>query len=228
MHAIRTTLFAVATALLAVGCDAGDDGSSEEGTTTVRSADPWGWFEVENSPIAPYCSVVLVAPDVAVTATECVKELGAWELRLGFGEDLEATLPVDTITQLDDEPRLSALVLRDAVLDVEPANLAVPASEQQLQSASKARVIKGEIAESWTWSGLARATTDGRHWIEPEVGSPNCHGDLGAAVFNDQGALVGVAVGVLMGANSCAEAIEFVAVRAEQDAFDEALTLVTE
>lgn len=196
-----------------------------------------GYVDVETSPIVPFCSAVLIAPDVALTAASCAEAIGLEDAGFGLGIPGEGeTTSVRRWYRLQTDDRLAALVLREAVAGVEPATLdAVREPENcAVQARSYLHVIRGETSDAWTWDGCLRwneAVAD----LEPSAPvdqGPNCHGEPGAGVFDASGALLGVVVHAARRAedDACVDALE-VSVPARErmaslgDAFDEAMAM---
>ncbi len=245
MNVFRITTTAATLCFSIPGCGGGDDAvaaGGAEGASAVPErvlpapgeepapqalAEPWGWFETRNSPVTPFCSVLLVAPDVVMTAAVCLDDQAPSDLTVGFGEALApADIAVKSVHILSADPRLAALVLDAPSLPAQPASLAVAKPGAKVHSVSIQHVVRGtDAGRWWTWVGAATADSDGVLVVEPSQDAPNCHADLGAPLFAASGPAVGLVVGARMGDDPCADAIEFAPVHPSDDAFDEALAL---
>jgi hypothetical protein len=157
-----------------------------------------GWVDHEDSLIVPWCGAVLVAPDVAVTATRCVDGWSKGYLHVGFGgvsgpshAVAEVVIEGDAIPEM--EPRihgLAALRLEEPVFGVVPVDLDAGVVEAcDVETVAYEYMLRGDEGDRWTWAGCLR---DGA--LMATRGAPNCHGDMGAGAFLENGALAGVAV----------------------------------
>jgi hypothetical protein len=187
-----------------------------------------------DSAITPWCSAVLVAPDVAVTAIGCVPIAGEAHLRVGVGSPGDAEMhDVKSVEILGADPRLAALVLEAPIEEVEPATLGGPATSRRCDAFGVAwlHVLDGDPSRRWLWNacvepaplGAIARVEDGES--DGQFGNPNCHGDYGAGVFSAEGELLGVVVSV-SDTEGCAVGFQLVSPRdGERDAFDDALEL---
>ncbi len=174
--------------------------------------------------MTPFCSAVLVSPDVAVVATRCTDQVRLEHISLGFGSEADVP-PVASVVVLDADPRVSAIVLEGPVGGVEPATLEVARAAEQVRSISRLYVVKGEPRESWVWEGKVLDRDDALLWVAPSSKpGPNCHGDAGAPITNQRGSLVGLSITGAFDGASCLARVGAVAVSAFDDVFDEALT----
>lgn len=177
---------------------------------------------LEDALIEPWCSGVLVAPDIVLTTSACVGQWTEWPLNVGFGvpnvDAVEYAVARAQVLQAD--PRLAALVLRDPVEDIEPAQVvARAASACDVESVSYLIVRDGEPSERWSWSGCF---TERRNELIPDDGSPNCHGDGGAPAFASSRELIGLVVHAA--GSDCVESVTL-ALPGASDALAEALAL---
>lgn len=226
--------------MLATGCDVDDEESvfepdPSEGAKGVpssynradalvpSSAHPSAiHILLDDAFIRPWCSGVLVAPDVVVTAADCV--LGVHPSRLEIGTmipGIHGEHAVDQIVPLTRDPRIAALVLEEPIEGVEPASIASPDRDEcGVQSISYLYVAGPDAPLSrWIWSGCYTAET---HAVEPVEGEPNCHGDSGAPVFDEDGDVIGVVVAA-SGFDVCISEVTLAG--PDSGAYDEALEL---
>lgn len=173
---------------------------------------------LDGSVISPWCSGVLVAPDVVLTATSCVEGRGGH--RLSTGSTTGEVVGVDSVETLHRDERLSALVLETPPRGVEPADVVELTTERcDVHSLSYLFVPTGEPVEWWTWSGCYTPQT---HALSVVDGAPNCHGDAGAPAYAGSDGLVGVVVGSTV-EETCVNAV--VLAGPESGAFEEAMSL---
>jgi hypothetical protein len=209
-------------------------GTREPDPTRERGFGAAGFVHRVDAAITPWCSAVLVAPDVAVTAIGCVAGVGAYHLSVGLGSPGEAPLhQVDEVKILGADPRLAALRLEAPIEGAEPATLGGPATSPRCDAfgVSWLHVLDGDPSRRWLWSacvepaplGAIARVEDGDS--DGQLGNPNCHGDYGAGVFSANEELLGVVVSVA-DTEGCAVGFQLVAPRQDgRDAFDEALAL---
>lgn len=177
---------------------------------------------LEGSFLRPWCGGVLVAPDVVITAADCVVGLSASDLEIGtMVPGVRGEHAVERVVELDRDPRIAALVLEQPVEAVEPASIAELEHDRcGVQSVSYLYVAGPDAPLSrWVWAGCYTAET---HAVEPFDGEPNCHGDHGAPVFDEAGDVIGVVVAA-SGHDVCIDAV--VLAGPESGAYDEALEL---
>ncbi len=177
---------------------------------------------LDDSIIRPWCGGVLVAPDVVITSADCVVDVGGSRLEIGTmvpGSDGEHA--VEQIVALERDPRLAALVLEHPIEGIEPASIAVPEGDEcGVQSVSYLYVSEPKAPLSrWVWSGCYSEETAA---VEPIEGEPNCHGDNGAPVFDEEGYVIGVVVAASV-RELCVD--EVILAGPGSGAYDEALEL---
>jgi hypothetical protein len=185
-----------------------------------------GWVEHADGPVVPWCGAVLVAPDVAITTADCAGSPEAY-LSVGFGLVGSRRYGVERIEMQTDAQRddiaLAALVLDRPVDGVEPVALGrADRAVCGATSISYEFVLRGEPGERWSWSGCF--TPGVRASLAATEGAPNCHGDMGAAVFDEHGALLGITVGAWSD-DGCVENALVATVDESERFFDRALEL---
>lgn len=195
-------LFALVLATLLPAClDAGAESApealdfvAERSPASLEIAHPAsGWMEIERSPLVPWCGAVLIAPDVALTATDCLQGVYRDEISAGFGNpERDRAIPVIEVEALPGD-RLVALVLEEPVVGVEPASFTPVSPTCDTTGISYEHTVRGESVERWTWSGCVDPSTE-LPTLKVEQGQPNCHGEGGAGVFSNA-ELVGVVIG---------------------------------
>lgn len=187
-----------------------------------------GFVIAVSSAIVPFCAATLVAPRIALASFDCVYGIGS--LQVGFGTPMVSpTVAVERIERLDDEPSMAALILSEPIEAIEPAEFATPKRDGcEVQSVAYSYVIKEvskETSDRSLWSGCLREQPDG-WWIAPAQGTPNCHGDLGAAVFDDDGGVLGFVVDATNEGSTCVTAEKIVPLTADSyESGDEAQLL---
>lgn len=177
---------------------------------------------LDDSYIRPWCGGVLVAPDVVITSADCVLGVRASHLEIGtMAPGIAEEHAVARVVELELDPRIAALVLEHPVEGIEPASIAVPEEDEcGVQSVSYLFVAEPEAPLSrWVWSGCYTAETSA---VEPFEGEPNCHGDNGAPVFDEEGAVIGVVVAA-SNREGCVD--EVILAGPGSGAYDEALEL---
>ena len=181
-----------------------------------------GWMEIERSPLVPWCGAVLVAPDVAVTADTCLEGVYADEIAVGFGNpERDLATPVTEIRALPGE-RLVALVLSEAIEDIEPASLTAARPTCDTTGISYEHAVRGEDVERWTWSGCVELGSEFAT-LAVERGRPNCHGESGAGVFSAEGGLMGIVIGGR--GPGCIDTVELATLATHAEALERALDL---
>ena len=156
-----------------------------------------GRLELESSPISPWCGAVLVAPDVAVTATHCVAGHYPEAFSVAFGDPSMAELaPRATVADViaETEATLAILVLEKPVVAIAPATLADDDAGSRCGAAAVSHeyVAKHEDDPGARW--LVTGCLDGEQ-LDALDDTPNCHGEQGSGVFVD-GSLVGITIGM--------------------------------
>lgn len=149
-----------------------------------------GWLDVEVSPVVPWCGVTLIAPDIAVTAAGCFNENVYGRVTTSFGGVEREAHEVREVVALQGHTSLVALVLDPPVVDIEPAKSTEATEGCAFESISYLHGSRDAEGGRWSWSGCL---TEGSR-LTPEHGEPNCHGDLGAGVFDPEGKLVGITI----------------------------------
>lgn len=174
-----------------------------------------------SSAIVPWCSGVLVAPDVVVTASSCLATGHPWTLGVGIGvPDRKVEYAIERTVTMRSDPRVSALQLRTAVTEALPASVESTTGDAcGVESISYLYVVD-QRSKRWTWSGCLDVATNE---LTPRLGAPNCHGDAGAPAFSRSGGLLGIVVGAHAG-SSCVDALEL-AVHRPGGPFEEAIDL---
>lgn len=199
-------------ALSLAGCDS-EAGPIEEERIEVESRAPValgepavfpeaplvasGRLELESSPISPWCGVVLVAPDVALTAASCIAGHYPEAFSVAFGDPSMADLaPRATVADVVTEAQasLAVLVLEEPVVAVAPATL----SAKPVESSCGASAVSHEYVAKHEHDPGARWLVTG--CLEGELldeldDTPNCHGEQGSGVFVDD-TLVGITIGM--------------------------------
>lgn len=240
--ATRLVAPVLAAAVFATGCAAGDD-ALDPAQARLVAPDPGGalvapsmaasagqpargqhaaagFVAVSGSPILPWCTAVLIAPDVAVTAADCVQGVLEPDLRFGVGPtdagSSDEDAPGVAVLEVLLHPRaheaahaLAALRLAKAVDGVEPVMLAEASPAGCGYAAvSHRHHVQGEDGRRWIWRGCLEATlettpeatADGAAapTLWADAGRPNCHGDVGSGIFAADGGetIVGVATAV--------------------------------
>ena len=211
-----------------------------------------GFVAVEGSPILPWCTAVLIAPDVAVTAAGCIEGVLEPDLRFAIGPTdragaMETSAPGVGVLEVIRHPRahepahaLAALRLARAIDDVEPVMLADASPTGCGYAAVSHRYhVVGEEGRRWIWRGcLDEAPVDaGASTLWADAGRPNCHGDVGSGIFAASGGetIVGVATAVPSlagddptddddGGLGCADAVSIATVADNLPFFEEALS----
>jgi hypothetical protein len=227
-------------AVLATGCDVDQASAVESDLGGGAQGVPYGHYDqpdslaispahpaaihilLDDAFIRPWCGGVLVAPDVVVTAANCAAGVSASRLEIGtMIPGVHGEHAVEQVAPLARDPRLVALVLEEPVEGVEPASIArLEDDECGVQSVSYLYVAGPDAPLSrWVWSGCYTAET---HAVEPVRGEPNCHGDSGAPVFDEDGDMIGVVVAA-SGHDVCID--ELTLAGPESGAYDEALEL---
>lgn len=180
-----------------------------------------GWLDFDDAAVTPWCGTVLVAPDVALTATHCVSGIHVDRVRLGFGEVASQGLRARRLEPLEAAPELTAVVLAQPVADVEPATLGGRLLDgTRIESVSYLHVPRGDTSARWVWRGESEAGE-----VLVRDGEPNCHSDPGAGAFDPEGNLVGIVVGGEVLQGTCVDTIRLAHPITDQDPFDEALAL---
>ncbi len=151
-----------------------------------------GYLEVQGSPILPWCAAVLVAPDVVVTAAQCLQGAPMHELRFGVGSTetlADGRGAIDVVDVLPhpqvDEPRhaLVALALAEPVVGVTPASLTSALSAGcGFEAVSYRFHLRGDAGERTRWSGCVDGSVEHAR-IRADAGVGDCHGDDGAGIF---------------------------------------------
>jgi hypothetical protein len=175
----------------------------------------------DDSFIRPWCGGVLVAPDVVITSAACVFDVRASHLEVGtMVAGIDEEHAVAQIAPLERDPRIVALVLEQPIEGIEPASVAVPEGDEcGVQSVSYLYVGPDAPLSRWVWSGCYTEETAA---VEPTDGEPNCHGDNGAPVFDEDGDVIGVVVEA-SGREACVD--EVILAGPGSGAYDEALEL---
>ena len=173
----------------------GPETAEVEGPSRNRGLASTGWITARNSLIHPYCAGVVVAPDVVVTTTKCTRP-GASAMRFGLGMPRdEGTIPVAFALPLSADPRLSALLLAEPVVEAEPARATSATTETDVTGVGISYALVGEPADRWIWHGVL-SPTEGDPEVNIDEGESSCHGDSGVGVYTSEGALLGVVVAV--------------------------------
>lgn len=200
------------------------DGVDPAGHTGATSDRPCAVYLLrDDSPVVPWCSGALVAPDVVVTSSACAEPGRPAALSVGFDTpNRGAEIDVAEVVGLDSDPRVVALILGSPVDDVEPASVAVVDKDRcEMASISYLFVLDPEPSERWEWTGCYEART---HNVTPTHGEPNCHGDAGAPVFAEPGVLAGIVVEAHASTETCVDTVEL-AVPFDGGPFEEAMAL---
>lgn len=186
-----------------------------------------GWLELEDSPIVPWCSATLVAPDVIVTAAWCVDGWHPSHLSVGFDALPDRRFEIDEVVIEDNpaiarEDALAALRLATPVKGLVPADLRDEHDGCGITSVAPLYVLRDDPRGRWLWSSCLAGDE-----LEASALPPNCHGDGGAGAFAEGGALVGVAIGPGAARDElgCTKGHRIAGVAARSEFFDAALAL---
>lgn len=209
----RTLVSGFCVACLSIACDPGE--TSEDLSPNVAAvgapSDPVpprslpiaaaGWLDHEDSPITPWCSAVLIAPDVAVSAARCIEGWDADWFRVGFGDTGSKAYAIDDVLVQDDatdpDHALVAMQLETPVTGVDPVELDGEVRTRPIcdvLGVAYLHGLRGDAGGRWIWSGCID-----RDALRAASGVPNCHGDMGSGAFAAQdkgGRLIGIAVDI--------------------------------
>jgi hypothetical protein len=159
-----------------------------------------GFIDVYQAIVAPWCSAVLVAPDVVMTAARCVEGIDASRIRFGVGavtpDGAEGgTFQVRQVIVNPDHAQwqhdLAALVLARPLTNVTPVAMGVDlAAPARLESVAYNYVHRGESGARTVWAGNAQPSDDSIA-VVPSEGKPSCQCVTGAGMINEAGQLLG-------------------------------------
>ena len=183
--------------------------ADEDGAGALTRLPFAGYLDMDHYAVAPACSVVLIAPQVAVTAASCVSGEPSGFMHVGFGLPVEGrTVGVDSVVAHPDagtwQHSVAVLLLKSPITDVPSAPLSDVWQETcDGESVSYGHAHTGPGSERWSWSGCL-APVGQAPTMTVEVGAPNCHGDLGAGAFlpTDGHGLVGIVTAAQFEASS--------------------------
>jgi hypothetical protein len=198
----QVSTFVVLSLVLTVGCAESEAPSAEPIAVTVIARGALGFLDVRNSAVLPWCSAVLVAPDVVVTAARCVTGLAPSEIKFGVGsvtpEGAEGGLyPVQRIVFHPDHAQwqhdLAALILLGPVPNVSAMKMGGdgPGADGPTESVSYPFVHRGAISLRAFWSGAGRAE-DNAITVVPKESSPDCQCVVGGGALDADGRLLGL------------------------------------
>lgn len=176
-----------------------------------------------DSPIVPWCSGVLIAPDVVVTSSTCADPWNVAAMSVGFDTpNRGAEIDIVKVVRLDADPRVTAVILDGPVGDVEPVSV-VALEEDRCDVASISYLFAHEDdpSDRRDWTGCYQART---HTVTPTHGEPNCHGDAGAPVYSEPGVVAGIVVGAHSSTETCIDSVQL-AVPFDGGPFEEAMAL---
>lgn len=187
------------------------------------------WIDYTESAITPWCAGVLVAPDVVITAARCIESPSAARFKVGVGDieskryDVAEIVLQDDSTDPDPDHALAALRLEIPVRGVEPVDLSMGREDVcDVTSVANLFVVRGDPGGRWLWRGCVE---DGELTAQ-EGSAPNCHGDMGAGAFLQDGALLGIAVDAWSD-GGCAVGHRLAGVADNEKFFDRAMELST-
>ncbi len=237
---MRTSILLLVLSVMA--CHSTDDGAlrsdDDEGLAETAPGAPapapapdrWlplaasGWIDHEDSPITPWCGVVLIAPDVVVTAARCLGGYDRRDFAVGFGAVGSKHLEIDEALEQQDarnpDHALVALRLAGPVDGIEPVSLDLRRDGPcDVESVGYRYAPRGDASARWVWGGCLDSGT-----LIASAGEPNCHGDMGTGAFLADGALVGVAIDI-WSEGGCAKGHLLATVTDNESFFDSALEL---
>lgn len=181
---------------------------SLDASTGVKNVSPTpgaGWLDVPNAVLKPYCAAVRIDATHILTSYDCTTD--TYDMRFGTGSVGEDPAVVTAVETMADEPRLASLELAEGpALDAMAEPTALDERPDSKLDGERVRGLsfdyapRAEEAATWTFEGTLRADAEGLRVVldatGDEVGAPNCHGDSGAGIYTEGGALVGLVVAV--------------------------------
>lgn len=162
-----------------------------------------GYLDVRDAVVTPWCSGVLVAPDVVLTAARCVEKLHPEQVRFGVGAATPAGAQgglygVSRILlhrdRADWQHNLAALILQTPIANVPPSAMGldmVDSKPQRLESITYTYVNRGEASVRSLWAGESRPD-GGALAVVPTEGQPTCLCVNGAGMVDEAGRLLGL------------------------------------
>ncbi|HEX3698864.1 MAG TPA: trypsin-like serine protease [Polyangia bacterium] len=227
-------------AVLTVGCaDSEPQSSAAPGTQPVLGVDhaALGFVDVYGAIVDPWCSAVLVAPDVVITVARCVENIDAARIRFGVGavtpDGAEGGMFQVRLVMVNPDHAqwqhdLAALILARPLTNVTPVAMGIDLdAPARLESVAYSYVHRGESGLRTLWSGNAQPSDDSIAVVATE-GNPSCQCVTGAGMINEAGQLLGfVSAGAMRDPNdpsaSCAASFNLAAVSHNQTFLQQAL-----
>lgn len=190
------------------GADAGATENvrgSDAGAAVTTEQEPElpaaGWLDSPGLLLLPYCSGVQLDESRAVTSALCLQHGRTLTFETGMTGG-EGAAVADTEV-LKAAPALAELTFaapfqEGIELQVSEDTLSELVG-RRVRSVSMGFAQRGEPVERWVWGGVLEASPDGELEVAPDYvdgtrHGPSCHGDNGAGVFTEDGALVGLVV----------------------------------
>lgn len=178
------------------GSDAGVEPTEQEPKLPAA-----GWLDSPGLMLLPYCSGVQLDDTRAVTSALCLQHGRTLTFETGMmgGEgaavaDTEALPAAPALAELT----FAAPFQEGIELEISEETISELVG-RRVRSVSMGFAQRGEPVERWVWGGVLEASPEGELEVVPDHvdgtrQGPSCHGDNGAGVFTEDGALVGLVV----------------------------------